>query len=194
MRCNWNLLLAIGVMSLLAPAADLTGQTLGQPTALTVAAPVKQDAKLQPVACCETADGSCCCFEPMCCPKCVTEEVEKSCWKVSSELVCIPGFRWPWECRQGDCKCGHGVGDGCVCPPKCGRVRCVNVLEQHKYTCDQCGYEWEIKCVRSADGCSCAKGGCPHCGCDPSCGATEAVTATKTAKKPTTLWERLSFK
>jgi hypothetical protein len=168
---------SLTVLLIAASFGDASGADLAQPKKLALAPPVTQDAQVAPVGCCEGC-ASCCC-EPICCPKCVTEEVEKSCWLVNRQLVCIPSFRWPWECRQGDCDCGHGVGDGCACPPKCGRVRCVKVLEEHKYTCQECGYEWEVKCVCDRNGCCCTEGCCPHCGCDPSCGACASTSTQK---------------
>ncbi len=137
-------------------------------------------------SCCN--DGCCggnCCCESVCCPKCVTEEVKKHCWIVKPELVCIPGFRF--ECNWNRKKCSGGgnccdtcTGDDCCCskkcccdcaPPACGRVRCINVLEKHEYTCTECGCEWEAKCVRTSKGCCSGKGAskCPSCGCKNGC-------------------------
>lgn len=161
------------------------GQSLAQPDALVANSPTQPDAKVKPAACSEGGSGCCSCREPLCCPKCVTEEVEKSCWLVKSELVCIPGFRWPWECRAGDCDCGGEVGDGCACPPKCGRVRCVNVLEQHKYTCKECGYEWEVKCVRRGNNCDT---------CASADVANRSASTPRTAHKASSLLERLGLK
>lgn len=147
--------------------------------------------------CCDGGAGCCgkgksccsssCCCEAVCCPKRVTEEVKKHCWLVKPELVCIPGFRF--ECNWGKSKCSKKggcdrccddlcCGDGCcengTCccndpgKPTCGRVRCINVLEKHEFKCEECGYEWEVKCVRSGKRRSCCgKRGCncPSCGC-----------------------------
>jgi hypothetical protein len=208
---QWPLIPVLCATIVFGNIMEARGQSLAQPAALAVEGlvEIEIDAEVRPAACCELAGKASCCCEPMCCPKCVTEEVEKSCWLVKSELVCIPGFRWPWECRAGDCDCSRGVSDGCVCPPKCGRVRCVNVLEQHKYTCEDCGYEWEVKCVRTSGGsCSCTNGRCPGCGCDPSCGASaaakplstvqqataaERISLSRTAKKSSSFWERLGL-
>ncbi len=119
-------------------------------------------------SCCagETASGRVVCY-----PKRVTKEVKKHCWKVKSEMICIPGFRFQcnWKKRGKSCDYGDtcGASGTCTdCPRKCGRVRCINVLEKHEYTCEKCGYEWEVKCVhcannrRRSEGCDC-----------PSCGA-----------------------
>ena len=63
----------------------------------------------------------------VCCPRRVTAEVTRKCWLVKPEWVCIPRFRWPWECgaASGSTTCGDGCGDArCPCrPPKCGKVR-----------------------------------------------------------------------
>ena len=109
----------------------------------------------------------------VCCPKVVEKEVKKHCWKVSPKLVCIPGFRWPWEkckTRKDEC-CDRCVGgcDECLsksCKLPCGRVRCVNVLEKHEYTCKKCGYEWTAKCVCTS---KCSKKSNACCNC-PECG------------------------
>ncbi len=110
-----------------------------------------QDDLVNPAACryCRTAPCSCC--EPVCCPKRIEGQEEKSCWKVAGEYVCVPGFRFPWD------KC---------CGPKCGWVRCVNVLEEHKYECDTCGYEWEVKYVCTSAGKHRQQCKCPRCNRD----------------------------
>ncbi len=158
----------------LVPLTNVQGEGLRQPAALVAAeaAPaaaakttVEKDSQVKPAGCCDGGNacsgggccGSGCCCEPVCCPRCVVGEVEKRCWNVKCKNVCIPRFRWPWECRDkssggcdADCGCAEDTccGDGrCGTPPKCGRVRTVNTLEQHKYTCKECGYEWDIKCV-----------------------------------------------
>jgi hypothetical protein len=197
-----------GVMILLTCSTAVKGDERAQPATSAAASPLDQDSQVKPVAGCDGGNCSRCC-EPVCCPQYVTEEVEKSCWLVKSEYVCIPGFRWPWECRKGGCDCSGEVGAGCACPPKCGRVRCVNVLEEHKYTCNECGWQWEVKCVRHGECRSCDKGCCPHCGCDPGCGAcastdrssevqvtaaTESEPAVETPKKTPSLWERLGLR
>jgi len=113
------------------------------------------------------ARDSCDRCETICCPKRVEGEVKKHCWKVESKLVCIPSFRWPWQLRaprSPDC------GDGCDCGvegSRCGKVRCVNVLEKHEFTCKKCSYEWEAKCVRSSSRPqNCSQACCPRCGCE----------------------------
>ena len=106
-----------------------------------------QDDQVKPVVCRHCHSSPCCC-EPVCCPKQIVEKEEKSSWKVACEYVCVPGFRYPWD------KC---------CGPVCGWVRCVNVLEEHKYECDTCGYEWEVKCVCTNQGHSRKHCKCPRC-------------------------------
>lgn len=191
-------------------ANSLAEPTLQQPASVVTAEQqtipefpafaVSEDTQVAPAGCCDggCSGGSCCngggcgncCCEPVCCPKKVTEEVKKHCWKVSSEWVCIPGFHF--HCNWRDSKCnnsgscdtccgGDSCGGGnscCACPPKCGRVRCINVLEKHEYTCEECGYEWEVKCVRSSG--SGGRGGCCSgghgCGCCPSCGCAKVTS------------------
>jgi hypothetical protein len=90
----------------------------------------------------------------MCCPQRVTETEKKSFWKVTCEYVCIPGFRFPWECKKDAC------GRECLI---CGRVRAVNILEQDDYECEVCGYKWEVKCVRRSGESGSAGCPCPRC-------------------------------
>ena len=147
---------------------------------------VLDDDAVNPAACarCRRKNDCCCdtnccqeCCEAVCCPTQVTEEVKKHCWKVNPELVCVPGFRLPWLCRDKsrvlcDDKCCGDECCGCCqecCEPQCGRVRCVNVLEKHEYTCAECGWEWEVKCVRSARGCRGEADCCPSCGSSGCC-------------------------
>jgi hypothetical protein len=141
---------------------SLQAEDIQQPATLLAAAksPVEHDSQVKPAGCCD-GGSSCCSCEPVCCPRCVVGEVEKKCWNVKCKPVCIPKFRWPWECRakpKGSCAvdCGFAVdtccgdeccGECCSTPPKCGKVKTVTVLEEHKYTCKECGYEWDIKCV-----------------------------------------------
>ena len=151
---------------LFVPSTTVQGEGLRQPVALVAAeeAPVEKDSQVKPAGCCDGGD-SCCgsrccgsfCCEPVCCPRCVVGEAEKKCWNVKCDFVCVPRFRWPWECRdksKGSCDASCGCAEDsccgescCNCPAKCGRVRTVNVLEEHKYTCKECGYEWNVKCV-----------------------------------------------
>ncbi len=107
-----------------------------------------EDDLVNPAACRHCRRAPCTCCEPVCCPKRVEDKEEKTCWKVVSELVCVPGFRFPWE------KC---------CGPVCGWVRCVNVLEEHKYECDTCGYEWEVKYVCTNRSSKRERCRCPRC-------------------------------
>lgn len=113
----------------------------------------------------------CCCCKAVCCPKCVTEEVKKHCWLVKSELVCIPRFQFNLFanfCKYGNNDCGDCCSNGCCrcTSPSCGRVRCINVLEKHEYTCKECGYEWDVKCVRTGGVRCCGERcSCPSCGC-----------------------------
>jgi hypothetical protein len=103
--------------------------------------------------------GCCCVCNPsdyVCCPHTEKETVAKECWNVKFEPVCIPAFKWPWEC------CG---------PAKCGRVRCVNVLESEEYECDECVTTWSVRRV---------------CGCCGACrGSAEAATDATSASQPT---------
>ena len=171
--------------SLLIYSQSTEAQSLQQPkalaTATTAAVPLEHDSGLTPVNYCDSCgvrdtccSNGCCCCEAVCCPKCIVEDVEKKCWNVESEYVCIPGIRFPWQHAKNTCSCGTNCGCGdrccdegcCCCPaPKCGKVRCVNVLEEEKYTCQECGYEWNVQCVcRGKRRCPCGDCHCPGCG------------------------------
>ncbi len=157
-----------GMIFLFTPALCLVAfaeQPLPEKLATTltlVTSPVAQtDQEVTPTSC--EGEDACCgsnrCYhdrcELVCSPKRVEKEVEKHCWLVEPKNVCIPGFRWPWERYRGKTPdCGDGC-DGCdsCCTPVCGKVRCVNTLEKHKTTCEKCGYEWEVQCVRSSKPC-----------------------------------------
>jgi len=136
---------------------------------------VTSDSAVIPAGCneCASCDGGSCCSSDhaVCSPKRVTEEVKKHSWLVKPKLVCVPGFRWPWECggKSANHDCGDTCsGEGCDrdkgCAPRCGYVRCVNVLEKHNYKCKKCAIEWEVKCVRRGNRCSGGGDRCPRCG------------------------------
>ena len=130
--------------------------------------PSLQDSSVQTTSC--EKDCQCngrCSSEYVCCPKAVEKEVKKSCWLVKPKLVCVPGFRWPWECLG---KKNPSCGDDCdSTKPRCGFVRCINTLEKHEYTCKECGYEWTIKrvccsnCGGNSSSCCCPECGCANC-------------------------------
>lgn len=92
------------------------------------------------------------------CPRChetcyptVTKGTEtKSCWNVETKAICIPKVRFPWE--MGCCNKGCGK-DGCL-PPKCGKVKYVNVLVKHEYECSACKYSFDIDGHKDASGAS----------------------------------------
>ena len=128
-----------------APPADLV-----QPAAFETSPGCANDAS---APCCE---GSLCCDKCKTCRKskyvccCTTKQqtVEKDCWRVKCEAVCIPPICLP-KCLRLFCKCGP-------CS-KC-KVRCVRVLESDSYEVDECTCEWEARC-------QCACGTCAEC-CD----------------------------
>lgn len=140
---------------------------------------IQQDAQVEQTGCTDSCCGapscSTSCCKAVCCPKKVTEEVKKHCWCVKAKQICIP--KWQFSLNFGTCNkknvdCGDCCSSGTCCdcpPPACGRVRCINVLEKHEYKCEECGYEWEVKCVRAGrKTCSCDGCSCPSCGhhCD----------------------------
>lgn len=102
----------------------------------------------------------------VCCRKTEKETIEKECFTVECEAVCIPKFRLPWEC------CSQG---------KCGRIRCVNVLGTEKYECEECVTTWEARRVR----CSCGRcGSSGRGGCGTQAEA-EAVAPPRTSEVQT---------
>ncbi|MAT71871.1 MAG: hypothetical protein CMJ58_20400 [Planctomycetaceae bacterium] len=140
-------------------------------------------------ATCGCADGKCCgpdccqkrCVvycEPddyVCCPKTEKETVKKECFTVECEAICIPKFKLPWEC---------------CCKPKCGRIRCVNVLGKDSYECEECVTTWEAKRVRCsgcgsgggcAGGCGCGDSCCGDGCCEPGCGCCATTDAVAPA-------------
>ncbi len=191
-----------------APQESLAPAEQQATPAQTAGTALEQDAQVTPTGCtdaccepsCSAADGCCgngsgchgsCCGKAVCCPKKVIAEVKKHCWKVTPKMVCIPGFRFQCNWRHpkgsgGDACCDTCTGDDCCssgsccagAPPKCGRVRCINVLEKHEYKCEECGYEWEVKCVRSGQGRYRGKRGncCPGCGHNCCADASPAAT------------------
>lgn len=92
------------------------------------------DDSILPAACTKCVretTGRCCCL--VCCPETKRKKVEKQCFKVRREHVCIPAFQWPWKCR---------------CQANCGTVRSVNVLDEESYECEECVTEWKVRCVQ----------------------------------------------
>jgi len=108
-------------------------------------------------------DVRCTQCEPVCSPRRVKKEEKKHCWKVLPKYVCIPGYKLPWQ------SCGT---------PRCGRVRCINVLEKHEYKCEKCGYEWEVKMVRTGKKQCCNR----RSNCCPDCGTSSGCTEQKPNK------------
>ncbi|MCA9267220.1 MAG: hypothetical protein KDA41_02055 [Planctomycetales bacterium] len=81
-----------------------------------------------------------------CTPVVQSKTVEKHCWEVRCKEVCIPAVTFPWEVGHG--KKGEGV---CCWGGRCGKVRTVHHLWQHKYKCEECKCEWNV------DGGKCGK-------------------------------------
>lgn len=78
--------------------------------------------------------------------------VEKHCWQVECEEVCIPAIRWPWRCWGDKDRCDSGECVAGCAPTACGRVRVVHRLRKETYECDVCKYEHRIEC-RCTDCC-----------------------------------------
>lgn len=148
-------------------------------------------------------DGCDRCRGPYCVGKSDIVDVEKHCWKIECEDVCIPAVRFPWECggskltlfslfkgKKGcgkagccDAGCDGGCGSDCcngtgcvVCvPPKCGFVRRIHDLKKETYTCTECEYSLEL-----------VDAPCGNCGaCDAGVPPAVQPTATPQPKVPT---------
>ena len=80
------------------------------------------------------------------CPRChrycqltvVPTTVEKSCWEIECEEICIPAIRFPWEKN---------------CEPKCGTVITVKRLKKVTYECPSCKCEWTPVCSTCGNCC-----------------------------------------
>lgn len=192
--------LAVACMGLWATVAKslaqtpVTAEVAGEVAAVAIeeyAAPegslssIRNDPLVQPVAgtggegacadapCC--GDGSCGCCREVCCVTREEVEVDKYCWNVGCEKVCVPGITFPWEgCgwsffghKQGSSCCGPCTG-ACTCgqaykPARPGSVVCIRTLEKEDYACKACQCKWELRTVCTGAGCS----GCR----DPNFGA-----------------------
>jgi hypothetical protein len=104
-------------------------------------------------------------------------EVEKSCWEIECEEICIPRVVFPWQKwkakRDGSCGSCDACGDGrgsCCTVNNGARVKVVKKLKKKKYECPKCKYEWAPACG--------AQSGCSTCGqadcCDANCDAAES--------------------
>ncbi|TWT88523.1 hypothetical protein Mal64_20060 [Pseudobythopirellula maris] len=106
---------------------------------------------LQPVCWNEPACSASCdaCGSDTCYAEAEEVTVEKHCWEIECEKVCVPPVRFPWQCGGSKLtlfswldknKCGDCCSDGC-----CSEACC-------------------------ADACGCGAGCCePTCGCDGCC-------------------------
>lgn len=94
--------------------------------------------------CCNSCNSGCregrC---PQSCKSCTAHLVpgkeKKTCFLTECQEICIPKFRWPWQCG---------------CKPECGRVKTVRVLKVKEYECNKCKWEWKI------NGCAACEAGC----------------------------------
>lgn len=101
--------------------------------------------------------------------------VDKHCWKIECEDICVPSVRFPWE-RGGSplrflsslkkefggcsstCCDGNGCASGCqvCCPPDCDFSVTVKNPKKHTFECKECEYSLE-----PADGGKgCSNGAC----------------------------------
>lgn len=124
-------------------------------------------------------DSSCCETSSKCCPKCnyccrldaEEVEVEKSCFEVECDVVCIPRVVFPWQTGHGcfpwskkKCSsCDACDGGGCKSCTNCvhngAKIRTVKKLKSKKYTCPGCEYSWTPERTGCGNGCgSCDAG------------------------------------
>ena len=83
--------------------------------------------------------------------------VEKPCFEVECEQICVPKvtFPWPWLNRCCGCKGkgkGHGGSNGC-CGTRCGHIKTIRVLKTDSYECTECRCNWDVcgkGCSKSA--------------------------------------------
>jgi len=122
-----------------------------------------------------------------CCPECnhtckleaKEVEVEKKCYEIECETICVPRVVFPWQ--TGDCcwfpwgkKKSHGNpcdscdGGGCKVCTNCvhngATVRKIKVLKTKSYKCPECQYSWSVE---DAPSCGCGDSGC--CGAAGCC-------------------------
>lgn len=66
-----------------------------------------------------------------CCPVVTQEPVEKECFTIEVERICVPRVRFLWQ----DCR-----------DPLCSRLIKVHRLKKKTYECGtQCVYKWEVR-------------------------------------------------
>ncbi|MGB7344346.1 MAG: hypothetical protein WBD20_09040 [Pirellulaceae bacterium] len=116
------------------------------------------------------------CKTSQCCPKCnhvckLTAEkvdVEKSCFEVESDYICIPKVVFPWQrpAKRSCNTCTSCDGSGCkscsACPNNGAKIRKIKVLKTKKYECPECEYTWSAE---EAGGCGCSSGNCAGSSC-----------------------------
>ena len=127
--------------------------------------------------------SSCDCRQKVVCPQCdcvaTIEEatIEKHCYEVEREQICIPKVRIPWCCLLNSCKRKAACCDKANCSEtRCGTMRTVRVLKKETYECPACECKWTPVC--SGRTCrDCASGcdsGCVS-GCDGGCAGDAPV-------------------
>lgn len=158
-------------------AAVLTVTTTDYATGKCAACDAECDACSAPASCCRAPQcqtAGRCCGGPKCVGKAEMVDVEKHCWKVECEEICIPAVRFPWErggskltlCSLFNCKkgcgksgcCDSGCDGGCAAAPtcgcdgdcakclpaKCGFVRTVRHLKKESVAVQACKYSMEV--------------------------------------------------
>ena len=139
-------------------------------------------------------DGRCGSRRTVCCPQCDCKcyscklesdvvDVEKKCFEVEEDVICVPNVVFPWQTGKKRCKfnlrklCGRDGGSSCDSCDSCGGVGCstcvhngakirkIKKLKSKKYTCPECEYTWtpEEKEASPCCGGNCGCGGATSC-------------------------------
>jgi hypothetical protein len=129
----------------------------------------------------------------LCCPECQhccqleaeMGDVEKKCFEVETEVICIPRVVFPWQvgkrcfpfCKKNErSSCDSCNGRGCSnCVHNGAKTRKIKILKSRKYQCPQCEYAWST--VEKPCGSSCGPAGCCDSGCDSGLGGTDPSAA-----------------
>jgi hypothetical protein len=142
------------------------------------------------------------CKSDQCCPKCnhvckLTAEkvdVEKKCYEVETDYICIPRVVFPWQRPQKSAcnSCTSCDGKGCkscsACPNNGARIRKIKKLTSKKYKCPECEYTWEAEKKGGCGSCgggSCSNGCCSSGNCDTGCDTGCACGSADYSEAPT---------
>lgn len=127
--------------------------------------------------CCKPATNCCspctsCSKILTCCPTTEVVKVEKKCYDIECDYICVPEVKCPWgkllslgclgHDKKSDCcsTCDScGSGQECDCAGLCGKIKKINKLKTVKTKTEKVVWKWEVK-ERGPIGC-----------CKPDCAA-----------------------